>query len=41
MKKSYRTQSDEIDLIHLLQVVWEGKLKVIAVTIILFLAAYG
>ena len=41
MKKSYRTQSDEIDLIHLLQVVWEGKPKVIAVTIILFLAAYG
>ena len=41
MKKTYQTHSDEIDFIYLLQVIWEGKLKIIAITIILFLAAYG
>ena len=41
MKKNYSLNNDEIDLIALFRIIWDGKIKILFVTLISFLVGFG
>ena len=41
MKKNYFLHNDEIDLIALFKIIWDGKMKILLITIISFLSGFG
>ena len=41
MKKNSSLYDDEIDLIALFKIIWDGKIKILLITIISFLVGFG
>ncbi len=41
MKKNTPLYDDEIDLIALFKIIWDGKIKILLITIISFLIGFG
>ena len=41
MKKNYPLYNDEIDLIALFKNIWDGKIKILLITLISFLIGFG
>ena len=40
-EKKFPLYDDEIDLIALFKIIWEGKIKILLITIISFLVGFG
>ena len=41
MKKNYPLYNDEIDLIALFKIIWDGKIKILLITLISFIVGFG
>ena len=41
MKKKFNKSYNEMDFIDLLQIIWHGKIKVLLITVTIFLISYG